>query len=533
MVLHSPAVHAQRPGNIVDPRRPGDYPILLGESLKGSGGLSGGLVSLRYNFKPEKGLTLGKSILTKHKAGPRSSYKIVVQDGATNETAYTYSGRDVSISRDELHQEPTALALVFDKSKSAFILDAISTCLDFNLTSAPLEPDKDVDNYPQIPAETPTPYPVENKVQNQEISGREDGHDTPDSTNPYDYRHFLDEAREAAEQTAAIGNRSPLPGSRTPASGMASPVPGATRFVGNGASTPQFRPTPMSAPAQKKRKADDIQEHSKARPGPNARNHGPAAAATPKKTPAQRKRGDSKTGTSQPLSKERISDSDHSSEADAEADMSDTITVARPQARQPLPSQKQSRAHTSDSRPTSSASASNFPRSPHIVVDDPSGLEIDMGSPPPSAASSRQRVRRVNRDAFRSQTGTPSLSHSGHNKQAKPGSDVDMGLDAENENDITMSDNDVEEFELGSPRTNTRTIGSSHASSRIQSVAPDGSDEDEDDALAAELEAALEEEEQQQQQRENKNSTAVGLGISGTTATVGDDDDESEVSEEE
>ena len=280
-------------------------------------------------------------------------------------------------------------------------------------------------------------------------------------------------------------------------SGFASPVPGATRFK---ATTPQSKPGTTSSPAPKKRRTDEPAKTSK-------------LASPMRQKPVQKKRRLAEE-TREPLSKARISDSDD--------EMSDTIVVAKTST--PLLSQPKGHSRNV---------SGGFSRSPHIVVND-GDLEIDMGSPPQEATRGRPRGR-IDPGAFRSNTGTPVLEMSSNRRV--PVEDVRMKEPEEDHSE----DGDVEELELGSPRTNKLSLHGSRSASIVEQplrsvqehapTPPNQAGDEDDDLLAAELEAALEEEDKEAETVDR--GQGYGLGITGTAQRVDDDDDESEVSEEE
>lgn len=537
--MASPALPPVRPGWI-DPRRPGEYPIVLGDSLKGKDKSNESLVNVRYNYQPKAGFKSRESRLTKSGA----KYQLVVK-GDPDEGGYHYTGTANSQKSATAKDQSTPLALIFDKSKSAFVLESISTSLDLNLRSGPGQPAKDARELPQLrPAQQPSPDSTQTNRDGNMSPFVED--DTADSSNPYDFRHFLAEARDNIEKSTQPGNRTPIPGGgMTPISGISTPVPGSSRFSGT---TPQFRPTPVtSKPAQQKsRKSPDVSRGS---------NRPQSASTTSKKLA----KGDSsRPAAKQALSKDRITDSDE------EDDEPMSYRSAKPSK----PSTTTSHT-TGQSRPSQQARgkgharniSANIGSSPHIIIND-DDLEIDMGSPPPE---DRARRGRVDPEMFRSHTGTPIGGVSSNPRSRPPADDHhqergrgrDRGQERDADNDIIMKitgatssasedndeDGDVEVFDLGSPHDKRLAQSGGTASlvekddhdhesrdknRRRQAPTPPAptshhidDDDDDEDLLAAELEAALDEEDEEARHR-------IGLGIG-----MDIQDDESEVSEEE
>ncbi|KAK5221276.1 hypothetical protein LTR99_006901 [Exophiala xenobiotica] len=550
--MTSPALHPIKPG-LVDPRRPGEYPIILGDSLKGRES-SSGFVNIHYNWQPKSGFKARDSKL----AGSGDKYQLVVQGEDSDDGGYQYDGTLESQESGKDDEKASSLALIFDKSKSAFVLESISSSLDMNLKSGPGQSSRDARDLPQLPT-TSRPSRLAARADIVGATSPSADNENPDPSNPYDFRHFLAEARENIEKSAAQpGNRTPIPGGMTPLSGISTPVPSAsTRFK---AMTPQFRPTTSKPPPQKGGKSPDPPRAARGSSGPSSKT-GPTKRDTAKQP---------SSSSAQPLSKARITDCDDEDDDDDE-EASSTIDVSRTVSSRPSTSTNTTKPTTSKfTNPPASASASarrghhhartisaNIGSSPHIIINDDDGdLQIDMGSPPPE---DRARRARVDPEMFRSHTGTPvgGLS-TNHNRgplsrvPADTENDRNRNRNHHRDRDVTMKDieagatddedGDVEEFELGSPRDKALGVRASGDVSMMEdneeeeahrqtaptstSHAPvlsnkDNNHDDDEDLLEAALEAALEEEDEQA-------GHGVGLGI-GMSAQ----DDESEVSEEE
>ena len=454
MASASPAVHPTRPSGLVDFRKYAEYPIILGDSLKDDASSADELLDLRFNWQPKAGLKEYESQLSQGNKG----YSLDVNDPTTLDSALRYAGHERSNG-----DNASSFALVFDKKRAAFVLESISHSIDLNLESAASQSKDDIRRRPKLPdGPQGSAKPIAS-------SSRGVDDDEPDPTNPFDFRNFLDEAKENVEKTT--GNRSPMPGSNTPMSGLASPAAGPTRF------------TPSTTPALPSKKHQ-------------APSRKPKSEQPPRKPkPAQ----DRKPAKPVPLSNERISDSDD--------ELSDSVTVSK-QSKPAAPTPKGHSRNVSD----------NIGHSPHIVVND-GDLEIDMGSPPPEL---RKRKRRIDAEAFRSHTGTPVIGNSPsmrpatHDVEMKDASDHDHDHDHDQDEDA-----DVDELDLGSPqaKTTTKPAAREHAPTPPPQPAPA---HDEDDGVA-ELEDLLGGDDDM----DTSGGHGLGLGISG----AGDDD--SEVSEEE
>lgn len=377
MASASPAVQPARPSGLVDFRKHAEYPILLGDSLKDGAASADQLIDVRFNWQPKAGLKDYESRL----ANGVDGYTLDVNDPTTLESAYRYSGHERNNANNM-----SSFALIFDKKKSAFVLESIADSVDLNLESAASQAKDDVRRRPKLPDGT----------QGQSAGGGKKGvdDDEPDPSNPFDFRNFLDDAKETVDKVA--GSKSPMPGSRTPMSGFASPAAGPSRFTST--PTPTL-PVKDSHLTQRKQKA---------------------AQPVRKPKPVQ----DRKPAKQVPLSNERISDSDE--------DLSESHAVP-PSTKSAAPSRGHARQ-----------GSGNIGRSPHILVND-GDLEIDMGSPPPEQ---KARKRRIDAEVFRSRTGTPVI---GNSPRAQPASrDIEMKDHSDQD-----EDGDVDELDLGSPQAKT------------------------------------------------------------------------------
>ncbi|KIX99796.1 uncharacterized protein Z520_04432 [Fonsecaea multimorphosa CBS 102226] len=531
--MASPAIHPSKPSGWVDPRQSGDYPIILGDSLKADAKAQDMFLNIRYNWQPKSGFDniSREGRLTKAGGGDDRYHLDILSDGGDSSAKYHYVGNKSASHAGEPSegppedQQPTrSLALVFDQSKSAFVLEAISASLDMNLKAAPgIMSSKDARELPQLPPpghghQSSTKQPAAAAAAanggHAAAPSSSDDETPPDPSNPYDFRHFLAEARENLEKstTAAPGNRTPVPGgNRTPImSGTSTPVPPGNRFL---PTTPQSRPTSVvpagaskasssSSQQRKKKAAEDLPRGG---PGPG-RDRG-APATTTKTSSGTKRDGPKSSHTHQPLSKARISDSD---DEDDTVEAPVTRGVVPPP---PPPSNKPPNTTTTTASKPNQAKkdkagkghtrnvSDNIGSSPHIIINDDDGdLEIDMGSPPPDTA--RFRRGRVDPEMFRSHTATPigglssnTTARSASRPVSKPPVEESpargrTGRDRDRDRDVTMKDieaasspdadedEDVEEFELGSPREKSMPVPLPNRGGAIRD------DDDDDDAMS-------------------------------------------------
>ncbi|KAJ9650304.1 hypothetical protein H2198_010383 [Neophaeococcomyces mojaviensis] len=498
---------------MVDLHKPADFPIVPGDSLKDDIEPSSAHLGIRYNWTPKNGFDDYRGNLKKS----ANSYGLSYEQGNSH---HEYVGW-LSEESDQKSQ----LTLFYDSSKSAFVLERLAASFDFNLKSSSSLLEDQMKRHARI--ERP-----KDVVEVDAVHGEQDDlfHDpdeeAPEDTNPFDYRHYLAEAKENVEKAShhTVGGRTPVPGARTPMSGLSSPLPSATnRFL---STTPQFAPTEIRS---SERKAEGL---------PQSRRKVAISTKSKAMKKAQAPSSKSRTVASlkqpKPLSSETVMDSDD--------DDSDGVSAHSPAPQTQPPKVKASKTHTRNIS------------SPHITINE-GGLEIDEGSPPTEL---RRRVK-VDPDVFRSETGTPSF-----NRPSTSARDEDIEMheasDAEEEDenakyllpasDEESQDGDVEDLVLDEPEpepepeplpaprakrrqsstTSKKRVGKLQPQAQPQSP-PVIDDEEDDGGLAAELEAALEREAQMQAGGggDEDDEGGVGLGI-GINARV---EEESDISEEE
>jgi RNA polymerase II transcription elongation factor len=468
-----------RPG-LIDPSRQAEFPIFLGKSLSGSWhSPDHQLLNVRYNWKSKQ--IPQRQLITENRVSSEC-YRLAVREGASE--PYTYNG---TVNPKIIDPTSSDLALIFDKEKSAFVLESIRKSLNFNLTSATTKPN--IEQLPQLETVTSSTKSAPAHQDQQDIHDSDE--DAADAGNAYDYRHFLSEARK----DAIAGNTTPKPGT----TGQASPTPGVSRVLVASKSTTSLQSPFMGPSATKRRKVEpksttrDVKKTS----------HPISSVATKAKSRTNNTGSKGRIGHK---STEKITRLD-----DDKEEMQNT--------------------HGKEGHPRHTASVSKYTRSPQIIVDEASDLTIDMGSPP-----LKSKVKhRINPDAFassgiHSRTNSASVSPQSNNPQdnsegdAEGDEDIAEGNDNENEDDDDDDDDDdVEDLALPSPRERRAT------SNVMRKVTQDhaADEEDEDDGLVAELDAVFD-------QEDDGAIGTIGLGISGNgnNRTV-QDEEESEVSEEE
>ncbi|EEQ27832.1 hypothetical protein McanMca71_000325 [Microsporum canis] len=259
-------------GLMVDPTRQGEYPILLGDKLAGRESARGRqYVNVTYNYKTKGGTPQQKTTITS--AGAPDRYKLTIQDKAGNaeqtNLTYVYSG-GVDPESTNSKAENSNLVLIFDPKRKAFILEPVSTRLNFNLKSAPGKTDRQVaEQYPQLSTSFSNNDQSTDGNKQTENESEDEDLGPADEENPYDYRHFLPK-KETEESKQHTVESNSTPGTPDPHHVVSKPV--APRSVPSAAPAAKPKPKPKPKPAPKnKAQANPL------RP-PKQRN--PKAAAT-------------------------------------------------------------------------------------------------------------------------------------------------------------------------------------------------------------------------------------------------------------
>lgn len=315
-------------GGLIDPTKQAEYPILLGDKLAGKeSAKQTRFVNITYNHKSKSATPQQRATITRTSTS-RDIYDLTIKDRAANaeQTSLTYTYRgSVDPSMPVSESEPRNLVLVFDPQRKAFILEPVSTRLNFNLRSAPGKTDKQVaEQYPQLNI---LPEDDQASGDDRQQDGASEDEGPADDENPYDYRHFLPKADGEAEKVGTSASTTPDP-----------------HQIVSKTSTPSLPPTtnpkPKAVP-QAKPQTNPLRQQKRAPKATNKANHTASAAQKPK-------------------SAARVDPEDLASDSS------------------PSDAEEPARAVSSSKPAPSLGSNSNS----NIIIDG--DLIIDMGSPPPS-----------------------------------------------------------------------------------------------------------------------------------------------------
>lgn len=218
---------------MIDPTKPAEYPIVLGERLANSD-LSR-LINVNYNYKtkaatPQQRATISRS------SQSSDLYDLSVTDkapSADHTLTYSYKGsEDPAAERN--------LVLIFDPDRKVFVLEPVSTKLNFNLRSAPGKSEKQVlEQYEQLRIVEGEEHTTSGDDRNTVTTSDDEG--PADESNPYDFRHFL--PKQGAENVKpASGHSTPEPVSTSRAN---TPFMLATKPAGKPMSRPQKQANPL------------------------------------------------------------------------------------------------------------------------------------------------------------------------------------------------------------------------------------------------------------------------------------------------
>ncbi|KAJ5561548.1 hypothetical protein N7535_003990 [Penicillium sp. DV-2018c] len=222
---------------MIDPTKQAEYPIVLGERLQNSD--TSRLININYNHKSKSATSQQRSTISHSRSTGTDLYDLEVTDKAPNADhtlVYSYKGSE----------EPSgerSLVLIFDPERKVFVLEPVSTTLNFNLRSAPGKTAKQVrEQYEQLQIKEED-EPATSGEDRQTGSASED-EGPPDASNPYDYRHFLPKNRPQGDKPMS-GHSTPEPTTsraNTPLIPTAKPTP-----------KPASRPKPQTNPLRQKK----------------------------------------------------------------------------------------------------------------------------------------------------------------------------------------------------------------------------------------------------------------------------------------
>lgn len=259
-------------GLAIDPTKQAEYPILLGEKLAGKQSAQGSsFINIIYNHKNKSATPRQQAKITRSSTS-RDIYNLTLKDKAGNaeQTTLAYSYRGSLDPASPVSESDTrSLVLVFDPQRKAFILESISTHLNFNLRSAPGKSDKQVKQYPQLSTLLEDDQPSgDDRLQGS--ASEDEGLGPADSSNPYDYRHFLPKANDKLPlSTSSTPDRDP-PNVRSKINNP--PVPAKSQ--------PKPRPLPKARPP-----TDSARQRKRVTGPSTSAKPPPAAKPAPKPAP--------------------------------------------------------------------------------------------------------------------------------------------------------------------------------------------------------------------------------------------------------
>lgn len=479
---------------MIDPAKQAEYPILLGGKLAGKDSSKDTkFVNLTYNYKTKGTSPQQKATITR--GDSRDLYNLTIQSKAGNaeqtSLKYVYNG---SVDPDSLvSEEPSEsrnLVLVYDAKQKAFILEPVSTKLNFNLRSAPGKTDQQVaDQYAPLNTLASTHSGSDNIQQDGGSNGSEaeDAGDA-DEDNPYDFRHFLPKAKSKADKPDGDSSSS----SNSPDTNQTSvkvPTTNNNTKAAPAASNGRLKPEPRPAP-KRKQQTNPLRQQQKKSTKPVSRADAKPAATTAK---SSKEKAKEKTKEVAPAP----------AQAPTPAPVKEPPTVVETVEPTAAIDSFQSDEESKPQRPAASPSS-------NIIVDG--DLIIDMGSPPPQRPAFKINPRHfASNNTSANEAGYGSDDEDELDDRRSPSPERPASVDEEGEEE----DQAMEDV---------------NATEKSQEAADDPADYEDD--LVAEMEAALEESareeeekraqlEMQQQQHQHQYQRHV------------ESEDESEVSEEE
>ncbi|KAJ5188475.1 hypothetical protein N7491_004799 [Penicillium cf. griseofulvum] len=220
--------------SMIDPTKQAEYPIVLGERLRNPN--TSRLINVNYNHKSKSATSQQRSVITHSRSS--DLYDLTVTDKAPNADqtlTYSYKGSEDSSS-------DRSLVLIFDPDRKVFVLEPVSTTLNFNLRSAPGKTEKQVrEQYEQLQIKEED-EPTSGEDRHGGSTSEDEG--PADDSNPYDFRHFLPKNRREDNKPISGHSTPELAASRanTPLIPAARPAP-----------RPAPRPTTQTNPLRQKK----------------------------------------------------------------------------------------------------------------------------------------------------------------------------------------------------------------------------------------------------------------------------------------
>ncbi|KAL4979308.1 hypothetical protein BDW66DRAFT_157509 [Aspergillus desertorum] len=249
-------------GEMIDPSRQAEYPVILGERLaRKTDKTRSQLINIQYNYKTKAATPQQRSVIT-NSPHSRNHFNLTITDQAPNAAqsvlTYSYDG-SVDPAQSASSSPEHKLVLIFDATRKAFVLEPVATQLNFNLRSAPAKTQKQmIQQYPQLRILSED-HTSEDDRGPDHASGNDDG--PADDDNPYDYRHFLAKDKDnLGDDKSASGNATPEPYCAT--SKAATPLFTATKSI----PSPRPRSKPQTNPLRQKKLATGIPRASNAAP---------------------------------------------------------------------------------------------------------------------------------------------------------------------------------------------------------------------------------------------------------------------------
>lgn len=243
------AASALSTGGFIDPTKHAEYPIILSDRLSGKHtSRQARLININYNHKSKSATPHRRSIITRSSKG-KDLYSLTVTDRApnANQNTLTYLYEGSQDPTQHVSATERDLVLVFDSDRKAFVLEPVSTQLNFNLRSSPAKTEKQaIEDYTQLK----TIQNEEHCLGDERLVDSDGGDDAPDSSNPYDFRHFLPKSNEP-DRKATSSNSTPYAQSNT--SKANSPQMPATTMPKKPAQNVKHKPKHQDNPLRQKK----------------------------------------------------------------------------------------------------------------------------------------------------------------------------------------------------------------------------------------------------------------------------------------
>ncbi|KAF2993204.1 hypothetical protein E8E13_000099 [Curvularia kusanoi] len=478
----------------VEPHRKATYTLEISDQVRKEGKPGSGLSGVKYNHKP----SLANGTRTANlKLADNNTYNLTLRDkhDAGNTDMFVFNGSRTA--------PPKSYVLLFDQTTQKATLERLDSTYTFNLATK---------NGTDISSEHGKIYPK--KAHKDSVHDKEEGEvdlfgsdadeeanagTSPDASNPYDFRHFLNRAQGKKDKDSGEAGYASSPDARN---SHTSAAPTSSTH------TPASQPARRAVePAPKKRKAASVFASKPAAKGSAAKKASAAPTIHLERKATERAATGKSTTTAAAASKIKSAEfvqSSDDSDIDADGDVDSSA---------PTPRHSQSQQHTQHTQQTQQSSHANDSDSEADSGEEEAStygdLEIEIPDAKPRSRNTHLQANNPTNNRTRSPSAGPiSLASAAnsventprHERRRNAPEEIDFGSfddnnddeggyhEDEGEEDAEDEDVDVENMDIGPPAGGRKSVsGNAAAAAAAAAAAPPAAEVDEDDPLYMEM----------------------------------------------